>query len=217
MVLKEHVGAKGGFLPSYERLAQRTLDPGLLSRLIARVLPGSLDRALIAGSDPAGSPQLAARAAALTESRSRAEIGDGLERLLESAQGTRRRGVALRRGGHVVANASALRELAALLRGTAPLYAPGIAIANQLLTDGTGPAYVGGGDALARRLLEARAAMHGLDTNGVDRGRSRHRAPHRQPNLVPRVGSPEDRLVQRLGPNYMLPGRSWIYPRHDSS
>ncbi|HEV2924542.1 MAG TPA: hypothetical protein VGW98_10940 [Solirubrobacteraceae bacterium] len=162
MVPKEHVEATGGFERSYGRLVERTLEPGHLARLIARVLHGSLDRALIAGCDPASSPHLAARAAALTELRSRAAIGEGLELLLETAQRTRRRGMVLRRGGHVIANASALRELVAALRGTAPLYARGIAIAHWLLTDGTGPAYVGGDDALARWLLEARAAMYGL-------------------------------------------------------
>jgi hypothetical protein len=85
MVPKEHVEARGRFERSYGRLVERTLEPGLLARLMARVLSGSLDRALIAGCDPAGSPRLAARAAALTELRSRAAIGEGLELLLETA------------------------------------------------------------------------------------------------------------------------------------
>jgi hypothetical protein len=211
-----NVEANRGFECSYDRLVQRTLEPGPLARFIARVLPGWLDRALIAGCDPVGSPHLAVRAATLTGSRSRAAIGEGLERLLETAQGTRRRRMVLRRGGHVMANASALRELAAVLRGSAPLYARGIAIANQLLTDGTGPAYVGGGEALARSLLEARAAMYGLDATGVGPARSCH-APRREPNLARRLATPEDRVVKRLGPSYRLPGGSWIYRRHDSS
>ena len=181
MVAKGRFEAGGGFETSYDRLLRRTLEPGPLARLIARVLPGSLDRALIAGCDPAGSPHLAARAARLTDLRSRATIGEGLERLLETAEGTRRRRAVLRRGGDVVANASTLRDLAAVLRGTAPLYARGIAIANQLLTDGTGPAYAGGGEALRLWLLEARAAMYGLETSGVARGHSRPHAPRREP------------------------------------
>jgi hypothetical protein len=80
-----------------------------------------------------------------------------------------------------VDNASALRELSAVLSSSAPLYARGIAIAQHLLTDGTGPAYVGDGEALASRLLEARAAMYGLDTTGVGRAHSRRRAPYGEP------------------------------------
>jgi hypothetical protein len=88
--------------------------------------------------------------------------------------------MALRRVDHVVANASALRELAAVLRGTAPLYAGGIAMANRLLTDATGAAYVGDGEALARGLREAREAMYGDDMADAGRG-SVHRTPRREP------------------------------------
>jgi hypothetical protein len=217
MVPKEHVEAMDRFERSYGRLVERTLEPGRLARLMARVLSGKLDRALIAGCDPAGSPHLAARAAALTELRSRAAIGEGLELLLETAQGTRRRGMVLRRSGHVTANASALRELAAVLRGAAPLYARGIAIAHWLLTDGTGPAYVGGDDALARWLLEARAAIYGRETPRVARDRGGLDAPRREPSRPRPPPSAEDRLVKRLGPCYRLPGGSWVYRRHDSS
>jgi hypothetical protein len=196
MVSKEmRVKGNDGFELSYDRLLHRTLGPGLITRLLARLHPGSLDAALIAGSDPATSRQLAARAATLTGLRYRAAIAGGLERLLDAADGTPRRASALRRGGHVVANASALSELAAVLRGPAPLYARGIAMVNRLLIDGTGPAYVGDGAALARRLIEARAA---IDGRGLD----------------PR---PEELLLKSLGPSHKLPDGSWIYRRHESS
>src|SRR5438552_8076354 len=198
MLAKEHVAAKDGFEPADDRLVQRTLEPGLLARLIARLLPGSLDRALIAGRDPAASPRLAARAAKLTEPRFRVAIGEGLERLLETAQSTRRRQSVLHRGGHVVANATALRELSAVLRGTAPLSARGIAIANQLLTDGTGPAYVGGGETLSLALGAARDALDGRDSAGA--GRRVRDVPRRE----------------RFGPSYQLPDGSWVHCRHDS-
>jgi len=192
MVAKQvHVEANRDFELSYDRLLHRTFEPGPLARVLARALPGVLDKALIAGSDPAGSRALAARAATLTEPRSRAAIADGLERLLELAHGSRSGATVLRRGAHLVGNASALRELSAVLRSSAPLYARGIAMAQQLLTDGTGPAYVGDGGALASRLLEARTAMYGLEMQGG--------------------------LVKHLGPSYRLPGGSWIYRRHDSS
>jgi hypothetical protein len=217
MVSNEPVEAATDFDRAYARRVERTLEPGPLARLIARVLCGSLDTALIAGRDPAGSPHLAARAAALTKPRSRAAIGEGLERLLETAQGNRRRGIVLRRRGHVIANASALRELAAVLRETAPLYARGIAIAHWLLTDGTGPAYVGGDDALARWLLEARAAMYGLETTRVGPGLGGLDPPGRERNRPRRLARREDRLVKRLGPSYELQAGPWIYRRHDSS
>lgn len=119
----------------------------------------SLDRALIAGADPSSSAQLAARAAQLTSARTRALIAEGLERLLRVAQGPRRRWCAVSRRGELLANASRLHELAGLLVSDAPLYARGIAMLNQLLTDGTGPAYLGEGERLARQLDEARAAL----------------------------------------------------------
>lgn len=162
-MLSQEIGTVGGesFSISYKRLLGRTLGPGWLARLAAHIHSQSLDRALIAGADPAGSPQLAARAAQLTTSRTRALIAEGLERLVVAAQGPQKRWRAVSRHGHLLANAAELHELAALLRGGAPLYARGIAILNQLLTDGTGPAYLGAGESLAYLLDEARTAMDG--------------------------------------------------------
>jgi hypothetical protein len=177
---EQRLDVNGGFEGSYDSLVDRAFDPGHLARLRARVLPGALDKALIAGSDPSSSRRLAARAAALTAQPSRAAIGDSLERLLQAAEGRPRRAMALRRGEDVVANASALRELAAVLRGTDPLYARGIAMASRLLTDGTGPAYVGDREALARGLREAREAMYGHDMAEAGRGLGVHRTPRRE-------------------------------------
>jgi hypothetical protein len=145
-------------------LARGAPEPGHRARLLARAHARRLDEALIGAADPSRSPQLAARAAALTGRRSRAAIADGLERLLQAAEGRRQRqtGV-LPRAGHVLANGDMLHELAGELRGTAPLYARGIAIVNRLLTDGTGPVYLGDSESLAHRLGEARAAMRGAE------------------------------------------------------
>jgi hypothetical protein len=53
-----------------------------------------------------------------------------------------------------------MQSLAEHLRGPGPLYAAGIAMLKMLLTDGAGPAYTDHrGDALARQLHDARAAM----------------------------------------------------------
>src|SRR5262249_27412303 len=61
----------------FERAAERALDPGPLARARARVRGISLDRALIAGADPAGRPELAARAPLLSSPRSRPALAAG--------------------------------------------------------------------------------------------------------------------------------------------
>ncbi|HWX96978.1 MAG TPA: hypothetical protein VNZ01_09000 [Solirubrobacteraceae bacterium] len=162
MVAKQaRTEANDGFDPTYGRIARQALEPGHVPTLFARVRSGQLDRALIAGSNPARSPQLAARAAALTSRRSRASLADGLERLLRAAEArpTIRRVQPRRR--ELLANAVAVRELVDVLRGAYPLYAAGVALVNRLLTDGTGPAYAGGGEPLGRALWEARDALRG--------------------------------------------------------
>ena len=147
------------FRSGYDHVSRRTLGSGRAARLAAWARSGSLDRQLIAGADVAGSPRLAARAAKLTAPRTRALIADGLERLLQAAQGPQRRWSAVGRGDPLLANTAEIGELAVLLRGTTPLRARGIAILSELLSDGTGPAYNGGREDLARRLHEARIAL----------------------------------------------------------
>src|SRR5438067_1882838 len=66
-----------------QRRAQR---PALRARLTARLLGARLDRALIAGADPASAPPLAARAARLASRDVRFELAAGLELVLASAQ-----------------------------------------------------------------------------------------------------------------------------------
>jgi hypothetical protein len=136
----------------------RTLTPGLCVRFGARVRAGSLDRALIAGADPASSTLLAARAVALSSPGTRDLIATGLERLIEAACGPQRRWCAVGRGDSILANAPEIRRLVAALRGDAPLKARGVAIVSDLLSDGAGPAYHGRPEDLARRLDEARMA-----------------------------------------------------------
>ena len=154
------------FSCGYESLARQALGPGRLARLLAQARGGSLDRALIAGFDPAGSRLMAARALTLGSSRTRASLAAGLERLLEAAQGPPSMRRVRPRSDAVVANALELRAVAAALRSSSPLYARGVAVIDELLSDGTGPAYRGDADALARRLGEARAAMEGNEASG---------------------------------------------------
>ncbi len=132
---------------------------GRTARLVARLRAGSLDRRLIAGANPADAPQLAARVEALLAPGTRLTIATGLEALLEAARGRRGRWCAVGSGEPLLANAQELNALAVLLRGRAPLNARGVALLSELLSDGTGPAYRGGSDELAHRLLEARAAL----------------------------------------------------------
>jgi hypothetical protein len=116
---------------------------------------------LVAGADPARSRQLAARACWLTSSAHRRSLASAIERLLRSAyQPVNFWGVTPQRRA-VMDHADELSALACLLRSRSPLYAGGIAMLGRLLSDGTGPAYVGEPELLARRLSEARVALAG--------------------------------------------------------
>jgi len=147
------------YLGDYGRVAERVLEPRRSARLAARLRSTSLDRALIAGADPASSAQLAARAAVLTSRGSRVSIADSLERLVRAAQGPQRRWWSLSWPSSVLTNSSELHALASILHDHAPVYARGVAILNQLLTDGAGSGYAGDGEALARTLSDARLAL----------------------------------------------------------
>lgn len=144
------------------RKMERALHPPWSARLAARLLGDRLDRALIDGADPTSSPRLAARAAMLASPATRAELADGLDVILASAQRPPSRLRVLPRHSALLANASLLRELAGVLRGPAPLYVRGIAMVQRLLTDGTGPMYTSrDGAALERVLRKARAGVAG--------------------------------------------------------
>jgi hypothetical protein len=121
------------------------LRPRPLARLRARLTAGSLDRRLAVGADPSASPVLARRAARLTSRAGRAELADGLERLVdhaeESGQGWTMRFRVPPARPAVLGHRSDLRGRAAELRRPAPLYARGLAMLSVLLTDGTGPLY----------------------------------------------------------------------------
>jgi hypothetical protein len=164
MVLQHTRAARELSFPSrYERVSERALKPGRLAGLLARARAGALNEALVAGCDPAVSRVLAARALQLTSARSRASLAEGLDRLLRSAQAAPSRWRVRPQRDAVCANASALGELASLLASASPLYARGVAALELLLSDGTGAAYRGDGEALASRLEECRAAMTGAD------------------------------------------------------
>jgi hypothetical protein len=148
-------------IPHFRASNAGASGPGLRSRLTARLRAGSLDRELMAGGDPSSSPQLAARAAQLTAPGTRAKLAEGLEHLSESAQGPQQRWSAVGRREALLGNLEEIGELAALLRSDTALYAGGIAILNEFLSDGTGCAYHGEFGEIADRLQTVRLAMQG--------------------------------------------------------
>jgi hypothetical protein len=136
--------------------------PRLLSRLLARVNRLELDRALVDGADPAGSPVLAARAAQLAGRSNRERLAVALERVALTVDELPGRVRTLPLRGAVRANRAELLELATILRDGGVLYAGGIAAAELVLIDGTGPAYTDRrGEGLARRLQITRQALTG--------------------------------------------------------
>jgi hypothetical protein len=141
---------------------ERTMQPGALARLEARLRAGALDQAIAAGADPASSPAMARRAASLTSPRTRLRLAAALAELVAVADG-RRTLLRVRPARAAVARQrDLLLELAATLCGPEPVYARGVALLFVLVRDGTGPAYVAGsGDELARHLRAARAALAG--------------------------------------------------------
>jgi hypothetical protein len=149
------------FAATYDRVAARTLEPRWFTRVGARVRSHALDRALIAGADPSESPLLAARARALTSRATRVLMARGIERLLERAQEPPRLTRVSPHRVSVAMHAEQLRAVAALLRERSPVYARGMAIVGDLLSDGAGPAYSGEPEALGERLREAHAALGG--------------------------------------------------------
>jgi hypothetical protein len=142
----------------------RAFEPGWLSRVGARIRSRSLDSELVAGADPAASPQLAARAARLTARSTRLRLAGALERLaLSDSERSRTSPHVLPFTTAIRANAGELNELGGVLRGTAPVYARGVAMLRLLITDGTGPVYSDrDGRVLADQLRRARTAIGGL-------------------------------------------------------
>jgi hypothetical protein len=139
---------------------RRVLSPSRSARLAATARASHLDAALARGVDPSSSAQLAARAATLSSPHARTVVADQLDRLAraDTSDQVGRWGVRPNRDA-VSANTDAMLALSALLRGTTPIYARGIAILSELMRDGTGPLYLGDSSTLATRLDAALATM----------------------------------------------------------
>ncbi len=145
-----------------DQRAERAFAPGRLARLMARLRSRELDRKLIAGADPGASPVLAARAGHLTQRSMRVRLANQLDDLVNGLDARPGRLIIRPRVGAVRASQDELRQLAARLRGFAPVYADGMAMLADLITDGTGPVYATGhGTTLAGRLRTVSAAIGG--------------------------------------------------------
>jgi hypothetical protein len=113
------------------------------ARLAARLRATSLDRALAAGTDPAISPALAARAELLRTRRMREAVASGIYQTLKDATvGVPPRSMRVPPAREAVRrNRRELLELAAELRQAADVSARGVAATCLLLGDGSGPLY----------------------------------------------------------------------------
>jgi len=136
------------------RLALRRLRPW--DRVLARCRAARLDEELARGARPETNVGLAARAVQLTSTRCRRDLARSLQRILAtvlpvssrggpmaadpSARVVRQPHVPIRQD-RVSRSASELAELAARLVQPGPVPARGVAMVNQLLTDGGGPLY----------------------------------------------------------------------------
>jgi hypothetical protein len=148
--------------PPPSRTASGRPHSGLFtSVLLAR---GRLDELLANGADPADSPELALRAQQLTSERNRRTLADSFERIVAIAEGpepARNASPRLARRD-VMACRATLLDLARALRDYADVNPRGVALAQRLITDGTGPLYSrAGDDALWRAAHDANAALDG--------------------------------------------------------
>jgi len=132
----------------------------LRERLSMRLQARQLDRALAAGASDADSLQLARRAAALVRADTRTELAASLRGLT----GGNGRTLPGNRVGARPAQADEARQdlerLSARLLEPGPVEARGVALTQELLSDGTGPLFwAGSRNDLKARLREALDAL----------------------------------------------------------
>jgi hypothetical protein len=130
------------------------------ARIVARLRPRSLDRDLIAGVDPSTCAWLAARARRLTSRAHRALLAATIRLILEPPGALPGRSKVRPATEAIRENETALRAIAEVLTDSRPVYARGMAMLEQLLSDGTGPVYTDrSGRALAEALSATRAGL----------------------------------------------------------
>jgi hypothetical protein len=125
------------------RGANRT-GPMLGVRLRAIARRTRLDRRLAEGADPAESPELTLRAQKLTGRAYRRTLADSFDEAVSIAEGreVRLSAVPPLATREIRAARAALLELARALRSERRVAPSGVALAQHLLTDGSGPLYV---------------------------------------------------------------------------
>ncbi len=119
-------------------------SPRLITRLRVALGRRALDRALAEGADPVASPDLRVRAAQLTSDRNRERLSAAIAKLLAEARRPRLAGwsaaVPVNRQ-EVVASRPLLIQVEATLQSEGPVYCQGMAMLEQLLSDGASPLY----------------------------------------------------------------------------
>jgi hypothetical protein len=145
--------------------------PSLLLRLRVIWRRGQLDRRLAAGDDPACDPALAARAGQLCSRKVGRSLAAAFIGIVEMAHElpTAHESPRLDRG-EILYNRELLLELVGRLKRPGPLDPAGVALAQELLRDRTGPLYLGdrgrllledSGMSLTRHLRRVTAALDG--------------------------------------------------------
>ena len=131
-------------------------------RVRAHLSSGTLDAQLAAGEPTTTDRLRAVRAAMLVEPAKRRQLALGWQSVLRSGPSTpfARRSVVEVRRSQVLAALDEISELIAVLGVERPVAARGVAVANLLLTDGTGPLYNAASPRNVRD--EIRDALHHL-------------------------------------------------------
>jgi hypothetical protein len=141
----------------------------VIDRLLAQLQAPTLDRRLADGTAGRNDWLSTVRADVLQEPATRLTLADGWAAVLQRADDPRRlmdpRVPVMR--SRVRAAEADIRAMIDVLRDSLPVPARGVAIANRLLTDGTGPLYSARNGEYLRAAV--RSAIHYLTACSTDR------------------------------------------------
>jgi hypothetical protein len=120
------------------------LEPGLMTRVIARVRGREIDDQLLAGNPPDGNPVALARLARLLDVRYRSKLADALRRLLAAAKRGRLNPFVAElplQVPEVLGAEPLILKLAAELEHEESVSPRGVILADRLIRDGDSPVY----------------------------------------------------------------------------